>query len=385
MKYTYLILITILLSSRAFSQQTVKADDALLLDYYQNQRFAEAADYLKRVYPETVTDVKVLSGLAYSSEMAGRLPEAEDYYQRIYLTDTANNATLFNLAIVTARRGNNAKAIGFYKKILQKDSSNFNVYKQMASLSRGSGNISDEMNYLTRANKLNAVEPDVAYDLSALLNNLKLHKKADTIVTAALRADTANMLLLLGKAQIDYRLSKFPETVQVCNRLIQSGNQTDEVINMLGNSYYALGKYNDCIATLKKLETSNTASETSYYYMAMRYKALNDEHNAITYFDKSIQQAISANVNSYYGEMADSYDHLHLPKKAVNAYQKSLLYGAMPLTYYALANLYDTELKNKALALRYYKKYLACALPDKQISYKAYAKRRAGELSGRMH
>jgi len=380
-KTTALILITIFITAHAFAQQSNKADDALLLEYYQNQRFAEAADYLKKTYPEPVTDVKILSGLAYTSEMAARLPDAEDYYQRIYATDTTNMTVLFNLGSINARRGNNIKAISYYKKILLKDSTNFNVLKQMATLSRASGNVLDAINYLIKANKLNPTEPDVAYDLSSFFINLKLYKKADTVVTAALKADTANMLLLLGKAQIDYRLEKFPETVAVCNQLVQTGNQTDEVINMLGNSWCNLKKYNECIATLKQLEQSNTASETSYYYMAMSYKALHNHAIAVIYFDKAVKAAVSENVNSYYGEMADSYDRLHQLKKAVNAYQKSLLYGVMPLTYYALANLYDTELKNKAFALRYYKKYINSNPPKGQQLYMAYAKRRVSELA----
>ncbi len=363
------------------AQQTPTVDNTLLLEYYQNQRFADAADYLKKTYPEPVADLKILSSLAYTSSMAGRLPEAEGYYQRIYAADTTNAAILFNLGSVNERRGNNAKAITYYKKILLKDSTNFSVYKEMATLSRSSGDLGNAINYLIKANKLNPTEPDVAYDLSSFFINLKLYKKADTIVTTALSADTANLMLLLGKAQIDYRLEKFPEAVTVCSHLIQSGNQTNEIINMLGNSYYSLKKYNDCIATLKQLEENKTASETSYYYMAMSYKALHNQALAVSYFDQAIKEAVSPNVNSYYGEMADSYDQLHQVKNAVNAYQKSLLYGVMPLTYYALGNLYDTELKNKALAKRYYKKYIGSSPPETQQSYMAYAKRRIGELS----
>jgi tetratricopeptide (TPR) repeat protein len=383
MKSILLLLCIIYLSNPVFGQQNAKADDALLLDYYQSQRFAEAADYLKKIYPEPISDKKVLSGLAYVSQMAGRLPEADNYYQRVYGFDTTNTAVLFNLGSINARRGNNIKALSFYKKILLHDSTNFAVYKQMATLSQIAGNPLDEINYLVKANRLNPGEPDVAYDLSSFYINLKLYKKADTVVTVALKADTANMLLQLGKAQIDYRLAKFPETVMVCTALMQAGNETDEVINMLGNSYYNLKKYKDCIATLKHLEQSNTASETSYYYTAMSYKALDDQANAVIYFDKAIKEAVSANTNSYYSEMADSYDQLHKLKNAVNAYQKSLLYGVMPLTYYALANLYDTELKNKAQALRYYKKYVGADPPQGQHSYIDYAKRRIGELTRR--
>jgi tetratricopeptide (TPR) repeat protein len=380
MKYIILNLITIILTAPTFAQQT-RVDDALLLEYYQNQRFAEAADYLKKIYPEPVTDLKTLSSLAYASQMAGKLPEAEDYYQRIYSTDTANTAVLFNLGSINARRGDNVKALVFYKKILLKDSSNFNVYKQMASLSQNTGNITDAIFYFQKANKINPVEPDVAYDLTSFYITLKLYKKADTVVSAALQADTANLLLLFGKAQIDYRLEKYPETVEVCNKLIRAGDQTGIVISMLGTSYYNLKSYINCINTFKQLEQSKTSTETSYYYTAMSYKALGNQALAVSYFEKAIKEALSENVNSYYGEMADSYDQLHQLKNAVNAYQKSLLYGIMPLTYYALANLYDTKLKNKALAFRYYKKYLKSDPKEGERSYIAYSKRRIGELT----
>jgi len=95
MKYTLLLIILFVLNLSALAQQSNKADDALLLEYYQNQRFSEAADYLKKIYPEPVIDLKVLSSIAYASQMAGRLPEAENYYQRIYEADTTNTAILF--------------------------------------------------------------------------------------------------------------------------------------------------------------------------------------------------------------------------------------------------------------------------------------------------
>ena len=381
MKNILLVLIFISCVTPGYAQQTAKADNALLLEYYQNQRFAEAADYLKNTSPEPVSDIKTLSSLAYASQMAGRLPEAEGYYQRVYNTDTTNTSVLFNLGSVNARRGNNAKALFYYHKILLRDSSNFNVYKQMGSLSQSSGNIPDAINYFRKANKINPVEPDVAYDLSAFYMNLKLYPIADSVVAIALQADTANLLLLFAKAQTDYRLEKFAETVGVCTKLIQAGNQAGTIISMLGSSYYQLKNYKDCIATFKLLEQSLTANETSYYYTAMSYKALGDNNQAAVYFEKAIKDAISPNVNSYYSEMADSYDQLHQLKKAANAYQKSLLYGEMSLTYYSLANLYDTELKNKGLALKYYKKYIGSKPDGKQTTYIAYSKRRIEELS----
>jgi tetratricopeptide (TPR) repeat protein len=381
MKCTLLSLFTIFIGLSLFAQGVPTLDNGLLLDYYQNQRFADAADYLKKTFPEPVTDIKILSGLAYSSQMAGRLPEAEGYYERIYMADTTNTAVMFSLGSLNARRGNNIKALAYYKKILLADSTNFNVYKQMAVLSQNTGGVADAIIYLQKANKLNPVEPDVAYDLITFYLNLKQYKKADTVVSIAFRDDTANLLLLFGKAQIDFRLEKYPMTIIECNKLMQAGEQNSSIVNMLGTSYYNLKDYKNCIAAFKLMETSQTASETSYYYTAMSFKALKNHAMAVLYFDKAIKEAVSPNVNSYYSEMADSYDQMHKLKKATAAYQKSLLYGEMPLTYYSLASLYDTELKKKSTALGYYKKFLKSNPPEKEKSYIDYAKRRIGELS----
>ena len=113
----------------------------------------------------------------------------------------------------------------------------------------------------------------------------------------------------------------------------------------------------------------------------MSYKALGNQPMAISYFEKAIKEAISNNVNSYYGEMADSYSQVHQVKNAVATYQKSLLYGELPLTYYDIASLYVVQLKNKALALQYYKKYVKSDPPGDQKAYLIYSKRRIGELS----
>ncbi len=381
MKWFTFIFLVIIVKGNLIAQQTAKADDALLLDYYQNQRFAEANDYLIKTHPEPVTDIKILSRLAYSSQMAGRLPKADDYYQRLYAMDTTNTAVLFSLGIVNTRRGDNVRALFYYKKILARDSTNFKVYKQMAALSRGSGNFDDAVLYFQKANKLDPVEPDVAYDLATIYIQLRLYKKADTVVGTALRADTANMLLLFAGAQVNYRLEKFQETARACDKLLHAGDRAGTVISMLGTSYYKLKNYNGCINTFMLLEQSKTSSETSYYYTAMSYKALGDHEEAVNYFNKAIKEAISANANSYYGEMAESFDKMHQFKNAVNAYQKSLLYGVMPLTYYALATLYDSELKSKNLALKYYRKYLTSHPTEEQKPYIHYSTRRVGELA----
>ncbi|MGN6640894.1 MAG: hypothetical protein ACTHJ8_18435 [Mucilaginibacter sp.] len=379
MKRYLIFSILVCLASTAFAQQI---DNNLLLEYYQNQRFAEAADYLKKTYPEPVSDPKILASLAYTSQMAGRLPEAEVYYLRIYDKDSTNTAILYNLGAINMRRGNNARALIFYKKILLRDSTNFNVYKQLANLSQNMANVPAAITYLKKANTINPVDADVASDLATILINLKLYHGADSIVDKALNADTSNLLLLRDKAIVNYRLEKFPPTIIICDKLLKQGEGAGDIISMLGTSYYMVKRYDSCINTFRVLEQSGTANETSYYYTAMSNKALNNQQKAIVYFNKAINAAISPNVDSYYSEMADSYDKQHQLKKAIAAYQKSLLYDENPvLTYYAMAYMYDSELKNPKAAAKYYKKYLKARPPERQKSYIEYSEDRLKQLS----
>ena len=63
--------------------QNTNIDKEKLLDLYQTQRYAEAAQYLQSVYPAETEDVKALNQIAYCYMMSGKLPEAEKKYLKI--------------------------------------------------------------------------------------------------------------------------------------------------------------------------------------------------------------------------------------------------------------------------------------------------------------
>jgi tetratricopeptide (TPR) repeat protein len=374
------IIFFLLFAQLVRAQQPASANNQLLLEYYQTQRYADAAALLKKDYPEPVTDPKILSSLAYSSQMAGKFNDAEGYYQRIYDQDSTNTAVLFNLGGINLRRGNNRKALLYYKKILLKDTTNINVYTQLASLSKNLGDIISMVNYLIKANHLNPEEPDVAYDLVEAYEALNFHQQAAKILEPALAADTLNLLLLQAKAQVSVALKDFKTAATACTRLINQGQKSNTVVTWLGESDFMLKRYQECINAFRILDTLKTQNETSCYYVAMAYKALHNQDMAIHYLEEAIKQGISPNIDDYYSEIADSYDTLHKSKQAIAAYQKSLEFEEKPLTFYALANIYDVNLKDKKKAMKYYKKYLASKPPQKQKNYIAYSQVRIKAL-----
>jgi tetratricopeptide (TPR) repeat protein len=379
MKILNLIIFCCLLTSVTIAQQKDAKTDSLLVEYYQTQKYAEAADYLKKIYPEPVENPKIISQLAYTSSMAGRLPDAEGYYQRLYNSDSTNQVTLFSMAGINIRRGNNVKAINFYKRILKIDSNNFNVYKQLALLTTSDPAASTT--YLIKANSLNPQDANVAFDLVVQLIPMHQEITAEKVIDIALKADTANLTLLRGKAQICYALKKYPEAIDICKKLIFNGDQSSQVINYKGISEFMLKRFADCIITFHLLDNANMQNESSNYYLGMSHKALKEDAKAIYFLQQAIAEGISPNTDTYYSEIADSYDRLRLPKKALTSYQRGLTFGEKPMVYYAMASIYDTNLKDTMNAVKYYKKYLSTKPPiDRQQSYIDFTSKRIVDL-----
>jgi tetratricopeptide (TPR) repeat protein len=384
MKYILSLVLLITFYFNATAQQAQKVDDALLLDYYQTQRFMEAADYLKKNFPEPITDTKVLSSLAYSSQMSSKLVEAEGYYQRVYDLDTTNKSALLSMANINLKRGNHPKAEVYYKRILLTDTTNFVVYKQLAYLSVDKFDTVSAVGYLKKANTINPYDTETAGELSDFYTQKKEFDDAFKVLNKAAENDPDDITLLLSMARLTYTEKKWLQTVTVCNKLLQisttSGEAPNgEVLNKLGIAYFNLKNY-ACGAETFASMPGMQQNEYTYYYAALCYKGLKDDAQAISFLNKAIVQGISQNIATYYGEIADSDERLLKHKKAILAYTKGLQFSEDATIYYLLANVYDIDLKDKSNAVKYYTKFLALNKDVKKQSYIDYAKSRVEAL-----
>lgn len=370
----------VIFATEGRAQETRKTDDALLLEYYQNQRFAEALSYLKSIYTEPVTDAKELTRLAYTAVMAKLLPDAADYYQRVYDRDSTNQSVLYNLASINQRRGNNNKAEFYFKKLVVLDTANFNAYNRLGQINRDKADLKNEVYYFEKANKLNPTDADVAVDLTEAYIIQDQDQKAEKILAIAINADPDNIILQQTLLRLSYVQSKWKETVKTGEQLLLLGDSTAATMAKLGRAYFQTKSYDCGIATLLKIPDDNQTENTAYY-TAGCYKMLKDQKKAILYFTKAITLSISTSTGTYYNEIADSYETQKSFKKAKDNYLKGLLYDEQPIAYYYLATMFDSELKDKKSALKYYKKYVAAKHDEKQKKYKDFSVARIAALS----
>ena len=336
------------------SAQTNKIDTEKLLGYYETQRYSDAAKYLQSIYPEDTQDLKALTQIAYCNMMAGKLSEAEKSYLKANIIQPNNLPILFSLASINSRRGNVANAKSYLQQIIQQDSVNFSAYKQLAAYAETP---EAKLNYLKKANILNATDPDVAYDLSMVYNGLKQYQSAYDVLKTAIAADTENFTLQQTQLPIANLLGKYVEVVETGEKLLKI-NADANVINDLGQAYFYLKDYKRCIDLYKMLEELGIENEGILYYMTLSYTELKDYNNAEIYAQKTIDHAISKHTTLYYAALAGIYEAKNQYNDAMAAYKKGLTFGNSNIIYYRLGLLYDLNLKQPKNAVTYYQLYL---------------------------
>ncbi|MBY0542831.1 MAG: hypothetical protein K2P75_05480 [Sphingobacteriaceae bacterium] len=358
--------------------QTPVLDKEKLLEFYQTQRYADAAQYLQSIYPADTKDLKALSQIAYCYMMSGKLPEAEKSYLKIDSLQPHTLSVLFSLANINSRRGNEFAAKFYLFDIIKLDSANFNAYKQLANYT---DSIKLKIVYLKKANTLNATEPDVAYDLAIAYKNLKLFEPAYQTLKIAIAADTANLFLQQALLPIANELKKYAEVINIGEKLLKNGADGN-VVKDVGKAYFYLKNYQKCIFYYNLLEKMDLQNESILYFMSLSYRELKNYNLAAKYAKMTIEEGISKNTSAYYLLLGGIYETNQQFINALNAYKKGLTFNSNSTIYYSLGLLYDLRLKQNKNALTYYKLYLKSKPDADEKQQVVYVKARITEITG---
>jgi tetratricopeptide (TPR) repeat protein len=373
-KYLILTFISVC-SLTCFAQQDI--DKEKLLEFYQSQRYAEAASYLTHIYPPEISDLKALHQIAYCNMMAGKLVEAEKNYLKINELSPNQLPVLFNLANINSRRGNNKNAITYLNEIIKVDTNNFNAYKRLADYVDSAGL---KIKYLQKANKINPTEADVAYDLAIAYRKLEIYAPAYTVLKTAIAADTGNLVLQQALLPIANSLKKYSEVTLIGEQLL-AYDKNPKVMIDVATAYFYLKNYKKSITLYKAIEAMDMQNETTLYFSALCYRKLAAYDLAAKYTKLTITEGISPNTAAYYNLLGSIYEDNKQFIAAITAFKKALSFELNKNTYYRLALLYDLKLKQQKNAITNYQLYLSRKDLDKNDQTTIdYVKSRLEEL-----
>ncbi|WEK18392.1 MAG: tetratricopeptide repeat protein [Candidatus Pedobacter colombiensis] len=289
MKKLFFLFFLCLIYQLTQAQTADHLDPEKLLNYYQAQQYAEAAQYLQDTYTDS-TDVSKLKQLAYANLMAGKLPEAS----------------------------------GFYLKVLKTDSNNFNAYKQLAKLESNLQSPSKKA-YLLKANGLNPQDAEVAIQLADLYFKSNQFNKAEETLNLALSADSTNLLLLNAKMPVSMALKKYPEAIKAGKQLLAATNgPTENLLFQMALSYRGARDYKTATTYLQRAIKEGISPKIASYYglLGDSYENLNQNKEALEVYKKGL---LFENNGSLYYNIALLYeDKLNDKKNAIGYYTQYL-------------------------------------------------------------
>lgn len=357
MKNLFTLLAIFSFNLTIYAQNGDVLDKEKLFDFYQSQRYADAAQYLKSIYGDAPDDFKTLSQIGYCFLMAGNNVEAEKFYSKAYALQPLNLPILFSLGSISSRRGNTEKAKRYYGEVVKIDSNNFSVYKLLANMYSSPKEDSVRLIYLLKANKINPLEGDVAVDLAEVHSGYQQYEKAYDVLDIAIKGDSDNLVLQRAKLPIANQLKRYAEVIASGEKLLKDGADAG-VIKDVAKAYYYTKKYQKAIDLFKMLEAAAMQNEATLYYTSLSYRALKNYAQAAAYTKKTIDEAISPNTSSYYSLLGLVYEENNQLTLAGAAYKKGLQFKIVPTLYYRMAVFYDTRMKQPGNALKYYMLYL---------------------------
>ena len=353
------------------SAQPNTIDKNKVMDFFQNQQFDEAIDYLMPVASMDSDNLQLLGFLGYANYMNDNMPAAEKYYQRIFSIDSNNVAANQYLASINSN-SNPDKAKMFTARLINIRPNKASYYRNMADLLRRRNQKDSALLYYNRAYNLSPNDFKNATGLADALIDNKKFSRADSILEIGLVKDSLSIPHLKLRIRSAYEAKDYQNALVPGERLIRLDEISLSSLTQLTLSYYNLKMYNDCIRVCEYLKSKDLASESIYYYEARAWAKLKDYAKSNELLQTCLASAISKTAELYYYNLAENYEAINQFKKAVSQYDTAFYLFKNPLMMYNCGRICESDLKNVALARKYYAKYLALAQPQSPEEKKAY-------------
>jgi len=346
-------------------------DRSIVMDFFQNQQFAEAIDYLQPAFTADSNNINVLSWLGYASYMNDDKPASERYNTRIFQLDS-NNISALSYLVTLNRDDAHVIAMDFTGRLIRLQPTKALWWRTMGDLFRKSNEIDSAIICYDHAYGLAPADYKNAVGLADALIEKKLYPRADSVLDAGLTHDSMNLSLLRSRVHSAYLSQDYAAAIIPGERIKQQNISILNALTWLTLSYYNLKKYPECVSTCEYMLANGLDIESIYYYESRAYAKMKEYKKSNELLAICLDKAISHTAEWYYNDLGSNYEELKDFKTAVANYDTAYYLFKEPLMLYNCGRIAETQLKNKAMARKYYTLYLRTAHPLSAEEKKAY-------------
>ncbi|HEY6900286.1 MAG TPA: tetratricopeptide repeat protein [Puia sp.] len=354
--------------------QQPAVDKARVMDFFQNQEFSEAIEYLSPAVRADSGNVQVLSWAGYAYYMTDRLTESGNCFRKIVSLDSNNVSALHYLVLLElGESAGGGDALGYAQHLLTLQPSRAVWWRTVGECWRRKNKGDSALPYFERAYELAPRDGKTVIGLADLYIDKKQFSRADTIVDYALLQDSTNVSLLKLRVRSAYLEEDFAAAVLPGERLVRLQDPSVVSLTWLALSYYNLQQYPECIRICEHMLKMGLELESVYYYEARAYTKLKEYDRSNELLTKALSKAIAGTAEWYFDAKADNFEALKDYKSALANSDTSYYLFKGPVTLYNCGRICESELHNLTLAKQYYRRYLAVAQPKTEQEKRAYA------------
>ena len=150
---------------------------------------------------------------------------------------------------------------------------------------------------------------------------------------------------------------------------------------MIGVAYLDVDSIDQAIFHLESIIEREKDTEHTHHYLGLAYREKEMHDKSIEHFERAIKKGISPKIDIYHSDLAAVLELEYDYKAAAQHFEKAYEYKGKKEYLFHQARNYDLYYKDKKIALKYYKKYLA----TNDEKYKDYTKQRIEQLKEIVH
>ncbi|MBA4140364.1 MAG: hypothetical protein H0X70_07635 [Segetibacter sp.] len=347
-------------------------DKSKLSEFFQNEQYADAIQYLENKKISSSTDINSINALGYAYFMSQSYKEAQQIYSKAISLDSLNFTANRFSALIYNHFKDYKNQLFYYQRLLRIEPSNAAIYKLTGDTYSLLKNNDTALQYYQQAYNRQPLNINIAFAYANQLLDEEMYATADSVAKVFLSKDSLNVPMVRLAIRSFMSQKKMTEAASFTDRWFVINEIDPKTSVSLAQANYNIKNYETCYKVCDTLLKQNIETEALLYYASQAKYKLNEYNKSNELLKQCLNLAVSKNTNLYYFSRADNFEGLKLYKKAIAAYDTAFFLFQDPLALYNIGRLYEQGLKSKTLADQYYRKYLAIAKPGTKDERRVY-------------
>ena len=334
---------------------------------YKNlQEYDRAAAVLEKLAAADTSTVELMVELADVYQLSGNLQKAKNIYRKCIAQNTENSYFRLNYIGILYKLKEWDNTITEITGLLKTDT--------IAALYPVMGDCFWQKDALDSARvyyyKLLEVRP-YDYNTTGKLARLHLQKQeyADLIqCTERYLATDSNNIQMNQYNGIGYYFDKqYDKAILPLLKAYKAGETSFSTNYYLGSSYFGKQDYFSAFDHLSEAYAIDSSNVNLIFHLGRSAIGIGQFQKAISLFDRGIQAMTpkDSTLYNFYSNMGLAYQRAFKLTEAIACYEKCMkALPGMKTPIYKIARMYDYDLKNTKMALKYYNMFLA--LPNNE-------------------